>query len=155
MFVCTANQFRSPIAALCFSTIIRKEMDGDEWIVGSAGTWTEAGLPAPPIAIRVARTLGVGELEGHKTRQIDQDLLDQYDLIIVMEVHHKEAILSEFPAVAGRLYMLSELATSIAYDVPDPALPGIDPEDSGRELINLIRRGKKKIIELARQKEGR
>jgi protein-tyrosine-phosphatase len=152
LFVCTANQFRSPIAALCFSKVVRNEEDDANWTIESAGTWTSTGLQAPPVAMRVAGMLGLEGLEGHLTRQIDHDLIGQYHLIIVMENNHKEAILNEFPAVSDRLYTLSELATGIPYDIPDPAYPDIDPEDVGRELKNLINRGKKKILELARSK---
>ena len=150
LFVCTANQFRSPIAALYFSRVVSKEEDEADWTVESAGTWTNPGLPVPPFSKRVADLLGLEGLEEHLTRQVDHDLISKYHMIIVMENNHKEAILSEFPIVSDRLYILSELATGIPYDIPDPADPDVIPEDVGRELKNLINRGKKKIIELAR-----
>ena len=154
LFVCTANQFRSPIAALCFTRVVQKEDEAETWDIGSAGTWTKTGLHAPPVAIKVAALLGLQGLESHISRQIDQDLVSQYDLIVVMENNHKEAILSEFPNVAGRLFLLSELATGISYDIPDPAYPGINPEDIGRELKNLIIRAKEKILELSGHTQG-
>ena len=154
LFVCTANQFRSPIAALFYSRAVSHESDFEDWAVGSAGTWTKPGLLAPPITVQVAKVFGLEGIEAHTTRQIDNNLINAYQLIIVMENNHKEAILTEFPEVDGRLYTLAELATGVTYDVPDPAYPGIDPEDVGRELKGLIDRGKKKIMELARHAAG-
>jgi protein-tyrosine-phosphatase len=149
LFVCTANQFRSPIAAMWFSMIISKEKEEPNWVIESAGTWAKDGVQTPPVAIHVANQLGLESLERHVSRQLDRNLLNQFRLIIVMENNHREAILSEFPAVEGRIFMLSELATGIQYDIPDPVHPGINPEDVGREIKNLIMRGKDKIIELA------
>jgi protein-tyrosine-phosphatase len=154
LFVCTANQFRSPLAAMCFSMILRNEKEEPNWVIESAGTWAKDGMHAPPVAIRIANQLGLDSLERHVSHQIDSNLLNQFKLIIVMENNHREAILSEFPAVEGRLFMLSELATGIRYDIPDPAYPGTNPEDVGREIKSLITRGKDRIIELAESLEN-
>ena len=113
LFVCTANQFRSPIAAACFLKHIEREALDTKWKVESAGTWTESGMHAPGIALQVARSLGLDGLESHLTRQVEQDLLDQFDLVIVMEKGHKEAIYTEFPSARQRLYLLSEIVEGI------------------------------------------
>jgi len=149
LFVCTANQFRSPIAAACLLKNIENENTGRKWIIESAGTWARAGLPAPAIALQVADQLGLDGLDRHLTRQIDQKLLTEFDLIIVMEIGHKEAICSEFPSVGGRVYLLPEIVDGISYDIPDPSDPGIDPGEIGRELDMLIAKGKDKILQLA------
>jgi len=149
MFVCSANQFRSPIAAACLLKNIEQMNTDRKWIVGSAGTWASAGLIMPDFALQVANQLGLDGLAYHHTRQIDQKLLNEFDLIIVMEIGQKEAISSEFPSVAGRLYLLSEIVDDISYDIPDPTNPGINPTDIGREIYNLIKEGKENILDLA------
>lgn len=149
LFVCSANQFRSPIAAACLLKNIEQENADRKWIVESAGTWTRAGLPAPHITLQIANQLGLDGLDRHLTRQVDQKLLNEFDLIIVMEMGHKEAIYSEIPSVGGRLYLLSEIVEDISYDIPDPSDSSIDPNDIGREICMLITRGKGKILELA------
>jgi protein arginine phosphatase len=149
LFVCTANQFRSPIAAACFSKLIEQEALDKKWRVASAGTWTESGMRAAGIASRVARSLDLGGLESHLTRQVEQDLLDRFDLVIVMETGHKEALYSEFPTLHQHLYLLSELADGIPYDIPDPADTSVDPFDVGREICTLLARGKEKILRVA------
>lgn len=60
-----------------------------------------------------------------------------------------EAICSEFPAVRGRLHLFSELADGFAYDIPDPADSGINPNEVGREIFMLTSRGKEKILRMA------
>jgi len=149
LFVCTANQFRSPIAAACLLKNIEQENTDRKWIVESAGTWTRDGMPAPDIALQIANQLGLDGLDKHLTRQIEQKLLNGFDLIIVMEIGHKEAICSEFPSVCDRLYLLSEIVDEFAYDIPDPANSDVDPKDIGRELYVLMTRGKGKILQLA------
>jgi protein-tyrosine-phosphatase len=149
LFICTANQFRSPIAAACLLKNMEQENTHRKWIVESAGTWTRAGLPAPDIALQIANQLGLNGLDGHLTRQIDKKLLNEFDLIIVMENGHKEAICTEFPSVCDRLYLLSEVVDSSLYDISDPADPNINPKDVGGEIHMLITRGKGKILQLA------
>ena len=149
LFVCTANQFRSPIAAACLSQSIARQDTAAKWSIESAGTWTTPGMPAPKIALQIANQLGLEGLERHLTRQVDQHLLNRFDLIIVMEAGHKEAISSEFPSSCKRLYLLSEIVDDFAYDIPDPVEPGINPSDVGRELHMLLTRGKEKILHLA------
>ena len=121
LFVCTANQFRSPIAAACLLKNIKQGGTEKDWIVESAGTWTKDGLGVPGATLQIAEQLGLDRLNRHHSRQINQKLLDDFDLIIVMEIGHKEAIRSEFPLVYGRVYMLSEIVDGYLYDIPDPA----------------------------------
>jgi len=149
LFVCTANQFRSPLAAACLLKEISLQNTEGKWNVKSAGTWAGVGVSAPGFTLQVAGQLGLSGLAGHRTRPIDKKLLDEYDLIIAMEAGHKEAICAEFPPACSRTYLLSEIVDGISYDIPDPASSDIDPKDIGRELNMLIVKGKEKILQLA------
>ena len=149
LFICTANQFRSPIAAACLRKHIEQQNTDAKWIIESAGTWTRDGMPAPKIALQVASQLGVERLDRHLTRQIDQHLLNRFDLIVVMETGHKEALCTEFPTVCTRLYLLAAIVDGLSYDIPDPADAGINPNEIGRDLDLLITKGKGKILQLA------
>lgn len=149
LFVCTANQFRSPIAAACLLKQIEGEDSADRWRVESAGTWAKNGLGAPGMTTRVADSLGLGGLGGHRTRQIEQELMEQFDLMVVMEMGHKEAICAEFPSVCRRVYLLSVIVDDLPYDIPDPAIRGVDPAAAGSIIFDLIARGKGKIQKLA------
>lgn len=150
LFVCTANQFRSPLAAACLRQAIAKERTAETWIVESAGTWTKDGLPATDITLQVARQLDLHGLHGHRTRQITRDLLHQYDLIVTMEQGQQESLSVEFPSVRERLYLLSKLVDGISYDIPDAGERAVRAEDIGCEISGLINRGKHKILQRAR-----
>jgi len=149
LFICTANQFRSPLAAACLLNIIDLEKPAGEWVVESAGTWTSEGQPVPALTIQVARKLGLRGLEKQRTRQVSRELLSRFDLSIVMEAGHKEALQMEFPEARSRIFMLSEVVEGIAYDIPDPAQPDVEAYPVSRELKMLIDRHADRIFKLA------
>src|SRR5574342_215426 len=96
LFVCTGNQYRSPIAAEAFRDQLVQDGRDVEWVVNSAGTWTSPGEYPPQEAVDLARLHGL-EIRRHKTRTLTANLLAESDLVIVMEVSHKESIKAEFP----------------------------------------------------------
>ena len=148
LFVCTANRFRSPIAVAAFQ---KKLMDEgiEGWRVGSAGTWTDSGLSPARDAVQAARQLGVS-LDGHATCLVNEALLSEYDLILVMEMGHKEALESEFPAVQDRVLLLSEVVDGMLYDIPDPALSEESSlQEIANEVCNLVRKGFRSICSQA------
>ena len=149
LFVCRANQFRSPLAAALFLKRLGSAHRACEWQVGSAGTWTDPGLPAAPSAVKIAEKLGLPGVKSHLTQQVSQQLLDAYDLILMMEMGQLEAVASEFHTVFGRSMLLSEAADGIPYDIPDPVDSANDADDVVSELRMLIDRGGDKIIKLA------
>lgn len=150
LFVCTANQFRSPLAAACLMDIIQKTQPTEVWKVESAGTWTRAGNPAPDFVQQIAKGFGLPDIGSHRTRQVNLELLSQFDLIIVMEAGHKEALNIEFPTLKKHIFMLSEIVEGIQCDIPDPVVLGIEPDEIARELKIMVNDGESKILDLAR-----
>ena len=151
LFVCTANRFRSPIAAAWFQRQLEQEADARDWRVGSAGTWAEPGLAVFPSANWVNTHFGIN-LEAHRATRLDHELLTQYDLILVMENGHQEALWVECSEVKDRIFLLTKVATGIAYDVLDPDVMQDDTFlDVAQELTNLIDKGFREICLLARQ----
>lgn len=118
LFVCHANRFRSPLAAAFMRQRLVREGQLD-WRVESAGTWTEAGLPAHPFVVRYAARFGV-DLKRHRSQPVSAELLSGYDLALVMEAGQREALQVEFPEWAGRVCLLSEVVSGLQFDVPDP-----------------------------------
>jgi protein-tyrosine phosphatase len=89
------------------------------------------------------------DLRDHRARNVDTVPLTSFDLILTMEQSHKEAIQIEFPAVRGRVYLLSEML-GIVYDVPDP-IGGV-PDDyraTVRELERLFKLSLPQIVKRA------
>jgi len=149
LFVCTANRFRSPIAALYFAREVVRHGDDNRVTVSSAGTWTTSGMPAMPKAVKLAKEYHL-DLSFHRSRLITGEILSQSDLILVMESGHKEAITHEFPGTQGRVYLLSEAVGKSPSDISDPYGEKKAPaEDIAHEIVDLIDEGYEQIIELA------
>lgn len=149
LFVCTGNMYRSPLAAAFF----RARLDASgikNWVVDSAGTWTQPGQPVPPETIRAAQKHEVN-VEGNLTQLVTANLLSSYDLVIVMERGHKEALDHEFPFASGKTYMLSQLADNMAYDVPDPVQSGQEIDILAADLRSIVERAYPAICKLVKE----
>lgn len=153
LFVCTANQCRSPIAAALFKHHIQRlasqGVATGVWHVMSAGTWAMPSCPLHPQMRAAAREFGV-EVGEHSAQTIeDVEPLSLFNLILTMEQGQKEALRAEFPGVAGRVYLLSEMV-GLPYDVPDPIGRQADAyRRSVREIDHLIQNGLPRIFELS------
>lgn len=149
LFVCTANRFRSPLAEAVFRKLLREHGIDMNWDVGSAGSWTEGGLPPIPSAAWFRDQLGL-DLSQHRSRSVSRELMTKYHLILVMEKGHKEALRVEFPEMSRKVWMLTELCDSPGYDIPDPAT---QPEETylgvAREITALIEKCFPEICRLA------
>jgi len=153
LFVCTANRFRSPIAAALFSRRLQQEGLAHDWKVSSAGTWAEPGLAVVPSPKWISDHFGLN-LEKHKAIRIVSGLLEWYDLILVMENSHQESLWVEFPKMKDKVFLLAKVSTGVAYDVPDPGIIEDDTFlDIATELSDLINNGYQEICLLARQLE--
>ena len=151
IFVCKANRFRSPLAAAMFQKCLQAEADGKDWQVLSAGIWTEPGQAALPMAMQLAEKLGTS-LRSHRSRSIDSGLLAGVNLVITMESGQREALLAEFPQLEGHVFLLSELAAGVSYDVPDLFdARGQSTWDLGEEVCHLVEQGYPAICKLAVQ----
>ncbi|MBV6395824.1 MAG: Protein-arginine-phosphatase [Anaerolineales bacterium] len=146
LFICTGNMFRSPIAEAAFRQLLIE--DGRSgWTVSSAGTWATPGQPPPPATLELARLLGL-DLSGHRTRLVDEAMLEAADVVLVMESGHKEAIEVEFPAARQKVHLLMQVLTGRRHDIPDPITAMEDAEPILRSLVDLIRSEAGKIIRL-------
>lgn len=147
LFLCTANLYRSPLAAAFFS----RKLQADEWsdpcIVDSAGTWTMPGQHRPADLLKLADELDL-DLVSHTTQQLDGQLLAQNDLIVVMEKGHQEALQVEFSSLSSKVHLLSELADGLQYDVADPIHSDLNMAEFVAEMSRLIDRAYPNICKL-------
>lgn len=148
LFVCTANQFRSPIAALYFAREVVRHDDDKDFRISSAGTWAFEGIPATAKAVQIAQDYKF-DLSFHRSRLISSEIISGADLILVMESGQKEGILHDYPSADGKLYLLTEAAGKPPVDIPDPYTTAASAEEVALEIIRLIDEGYDKIIELA------
>ena len=148
LFVCTANRFRSPLAALHFAREVVRHGQDQDIRVSSAGTWTRSGQPVMPKALELAERYQLN-LSLHKSRPVNAKILSQADLILVMEANHKEAINQEFPKYKDHVYLFSKAAGFAPFDVPDPYSSDEPARVVAEEIIDMIDQGYDKIIQLA------
>lgn len=122
--------------------------DAGRWRVESAGTWARNGDPAASRAQLVLQERGI-DLSAHRSRIVTAELLAGFELILVMEQGHKEALQIEFPAVARRVFLFSEMV-GLEYDVDDP-MGGSTAEfrHTAADLSRVMERGFEKIARLA------
>ncbi len=145
LFVCTANQCRSPMAEAMFRRLL-EEHGLTGWRVESAGTWTQDGIPATNFAQEAMRARGL-DISAHRSREVSADLLRQFDLILTMEEGHKEALRFEFPDVADRVFLLSEMADK-AFEIEDPVgKPLEEYRRTADEIHALLKAGLDRICE--------
>ena len=156
LFVCTANICRSPMAEALFRDLIVREVPGGKgWQVASAGTWAVNGQRASDNSVKVMANRSL-DISAHRSKIITAELIANFDLILVMEAGHKEALRIEFAKAASKVFMLTELS--------GPAVPIVDPygasedryEKTAKELEQYIQAGLPKMLELmAKSNENR
>jgi protein-tyrosine-phosphatase len=67
LFVCSANQCRSPMAEALFKDLVRERGEENEWRVESAGVWAYAGAPATENAQLAMQKRGL-DLSQHRSQ---------------------------------------------------------------------------------------
>jgi glycine hydroxymethyltransferase len=146
LFVCTANICRSPMAMGLWRHMVSDR--ADEWIIESAGTWAPEGEPAANKTQLVLRELNIN-LRDHASRQVTREMLANFNLILVMERGHKEALQIEFPQIADRVYLLSEMIED-EFEIKDPiGMSTTDFIKTRDEIFQLLTTGSEKITRLA------
>jgi protein-tyrosine phosphatase len=149
LFICTANLYRSPLAAAFLKDKLKDIPGGNEWVIDSAGTWTKSGTPIHSQTIEDAAQFNL-DIRAHRSKQVTAELLFRQDLILAMETGHKEAMQIEFPDQSKKIHLLSEVVDGRSYDIPDPfSLEGEHDRQVADELYRIIERGVQKILGLA------
>jgi protein-tyrosine-phosphatase len=141
LFICRQNRFRSPMAEGLFRQRLKASINDEEWLVASAGTWTQEGQPAMSGAIAEMAARGI-DISRHRTNQVSQSMVDKYQ---------KEALCLEFPLAADRIHLLTEMVGE-DWEVSDfNGLALAQYDQVAKDIENLFDRGFEKIIQLARE----
>jgi len=115
LVVCVGNICRSPTG----ERVLQKLLPNKE--VASAGIAAEKsrliGKPADATAVLIASENDV-DLEGHLSQQVTPQLCAQYDLILVMEKGHMEALTQISPEARGKTMLFGQWIGQ--QDIPDP-----------------------------------
>jgi protein-tyrosine phosphatase len=117
LFVCKGNICRSPLAAVYFEGLLKKE--ASSLTVRSAGLETTPGKPAHPNAKLIGIEYGLS-LDVHATTHLHAELVNQSDLIVVMEIAQKRRIHSLYPHAKGKVVLLGAFDPNGPLEVADP-----------------------------------
>ena len=118
LFVCTANVCRSPMAEVLLKDMLATHPEIETYRVESAGVAALDGFRASENSRLVMEERGL-DLTRHRSQSIRAELLEDFNLILVMEETHRKLLVQEFPRFAERIYLLTEMVGEKG-DVDDP-----------------------------------
>lgn len=125
LFVCKGNICRSPFAERVAKRIA---IEGglSHIVFGSAGIRVSDPLSPPEGALRAAERFGV-DLTSHRSRPISEALAASWDMIVVMEVWHLDAVRSAHAGINDRIFLLPSMEGQTA--VKRVGYAGVNIED--------------------------
>lgn len=126
LVVCVGNICRSPSGAYLLKTLLPDRN------VESAGVGALVGKPADRLACQVAKQYGVS-LAGHQGRQLTPALCREFELILVMEQRHINAVTNIAPEARGKTMLFSQWLQK--QDIPDPYRQGQEAFEHSYKLI--------------------
>ena len=84
--------------------------------IESAGLGALVGHGADDAAQSLMKAKGV-DISEHRARQLNSNLLNEFDLVLVMETGHIDAIHQMSPSSKGRVHLLGKWSD---FEIPDP-----------------------------------
>jgi protein-tyrosine-phosphatase len=79
------------------------------WTVGSVGTRAMTGQQAFAFSVQAMAERGI-DISSHRSRAVNEMLLQEADLVLCMEWRHVEALRVEFPDHAAKIYTLGQMS---------------------------------------------
>jgi len=127
LFVCTANQGRSPMAeALLRARLAQRGIDGAVE-VSSAGLW-EGGFPVSKPVLEAVAERG-GDLGSHRSRRVTAEIARDADLVVGLAREHVHELVALDRGLAPRTFTLKALARH---------LEGRSPRVVGQSLAGYV-----------------
>jgi protein-tyrosine phosphatase len=111
LVVCTGNICRSPVA----EAALRQALPHS--IVNSAGLHALVGHDIDSDSAKAAEANGI-ELRPHVAQRFTDDLGREADVILVMEANHRNEIMSRWPHLLGKTFLLGHFEQG--KEIPDP-----------------------------------
>lgn len=150
------NICRSPTAEAVFTKLIEEAQLAEKVLIDSAGTHSyHIGEPPDTRSIEAGKKRGY-ELAHLVARQVSHKDFDSFDLIIAMDSHNHEHLLSICPEdshhkVCLLLEHVDTLREKDEVDVPDPYYGG---EQGFARVIDLIEQGSQALLERIKKEQG-
>jgi protein-tyrosine phosphatase len=117
LFICTGNLIRSPLAEAYLREKAGKE--GHLITIDSAGLESIPGKSAHRLAKEIADQQGIS-LESHAVKPLYQKLIRESDLVLVMEIAHRDRVMKLYPQDRHKVFLLGQFCKSGSLDIADP-----------------------------------
>ncbi|WP_313953924.1 low molecular weight protein-tyrosine-phosphatase [Accumulibacter sp.] len=126
--VCTGNICRSPAAEF----LLRQGIDARRGVEArSAGIGALVNFPADETTCAMMQARGL-DLAEHRASQLTPELLRWAELVLVMEPHHRDAVLAMDHTARGKTFLLGHWTKT---EIPDPFRRG---DKAHAEALRLI-----------------
>lgn len=135
VMVCTGNICRSPMAKY----LLRHWFGTDSpWEVESAGVGAMGGQPASEQAVIALADKGI-DATRHRSRLLDQGLVDAADFIVVMTDDHRRIVQQRFPGARDKVHLLKSFGSAgRGDDIEDPIGQSVDVYREVRDEMNAV-----------------
>lgn len=146
LFVCIANECRSPMAErICRHELALRLGDGSPgWTSSSAGTEGTDGRSMHRYSTRALTGLGA-DPTGFTSRELTHEIITSADLILTASASERDVVIGKVPTVLPLTYTLREFARLVVA-VPGAvaAAPG-DPITRGRAIVSEARKARGRV----------
>ena len=139
LLVCVGNICRSPMAeALLIDRL--SDSNYSRINITSAGVGALVGHEADATAKELMTEKNI-DVSAHRARQLNTELISEYDLILVMEKSHINAVHNMAPSSKGKVHLLGKWSD---FEISDPYM---QPRREFEVALELIERGVDEWIE--------
>jgi protein-tyrosine phosphatase len=125
-FVCSGNLMRSPMAEAFFRlSTARAGLTGIQ--ICSAGIHAIPGTKAHPWAVETSSEVGL-DLSDHRAKSLTSALMSQSDVVFAMDLENKAELLSLYPKLRHKVFMLGAYANieKSCVEIRDPYFGGLE-----------------------------
>jgi protein-tyrosine phosphatase len=109
------------------------QLDQSNMTIISAGLGAMVGHSADPTVRTLLAEQGI-DCRQHIAQQVSEQLVDDMDLILVMEQHHRQDMLNRFPNARSKLFLLRHHDQQ---DVADPYKQGLSAFEQAKNDITI------------------
>ena len=131
LIVCVGNICRSPMA----EALLIDRLSGGKYAnvnIASAGVGALVGHEADTTAKALMFDQGI-DVSMHRARQLNTELISEYDLILVMEKGHINAVHNIAASSKGKVHLLGKWSD---FEIPDPYMQSRREFEVALELID-------------------